>query len=316
MKTNLKKWYPCLALLIFTLLATALSGCAGSQHRGISKPREPFFSKQDQSDLAEDPVLDQKLPEMTAEEREALGDRHFNAKDYYLAYLQYGKALQLNPDNVRLQYKQGMLFLASAKYKDAAGAFTGVIVKEPANAAAHEGLGTALFEMQAYDRAIPHFSKTLALNPGSWKARNFLGNIYDFQKQYDLAVREYSEAILLKPENAMLYNNLGVSLSLAGRYEESIKAFKQALSADGQKQKVFNNLGMVLARTGRYDAALEAFKHGSDKARAYNNLGCVLMAQGEYRKAAQAFNKAIAASPKFYEKAYDNLKKVELGRVQ
>ena len=33
-------------------------------------------------------------------------------------------------------------------------------------------------------------------------------------------------------------------------------------------------------------------------------------------QAAQAFNKAIAASPKFYEKAYDNLKKVELGSIR
>jgi Tfp pilus assembly protein PilF len=36
------------------------------------------------------------------------------------------------------------------------------------------------------------------------------------------------------------------------------------------------------------------------------------MAQGEYQKAAQSFNQAIASSPKFYEKAYENLKKVEM----
>ncbi|MBP1734910.1 MAG: hypothetical protein H6Q53_1197, partial [Deltaproteobacteria bacterium] len=42
------------------------------------------------------------------------------------------------------------------------------------------------------------------------------------------------------------------------------------------------------------------------------NLGCVYLTQGEYRKAAQSFNKAIEASPKFYEKANENLKKIGL----
>jgi tetratricopeptide (TPR) repeat protein len=105
-----------------------------------------------------------------------------------------------------------------------------------------------------------------------------------------------------------------VSLSLSGQYEESINAFKKALSAKGPKEKVYNNLGLVLAKSGRYEAALDAFMRGSDSAQAYNNLGCAYLAQGEYQKAAQSFNKAIEMSPKFYTKANENLKKIQLER--
>ena len=72
---------------------------------------------------------------------------------------------------------------------------------------------------------------------------------------------------------------------------------------------------MVLAKTGRTEAALEVFKKGVGTAQAYNNLGCVYMAQGEYQKAAKSFNKAIECSPKFYDTAYENLKKLEVGSV-
>jgi Flp pilus assembly protein TadD len=301
-------------IVLILLIGIGLTGCATSQRSAISKPEKPFFSFNDQADQAPDPVLNQTLPNMTGRELEALGDRQFSSKDYYMAFVQYGKALKLDPDNARLIYKQGLILLETGKYDDALKAFQSVVDKQPGYAAAHEGMGTALLKMQQYELAAPHLQQSLELNPGSWKARNLLGNIYDIQEKYDMASREYADAILLNPHDGMLYNNLGVSLSLAGRYEESLSTFKRALNANGSKDIIYNNLGLVLARMGRYDAALSAFKQGADTARAYNNLGCVLMAQGEYQKAAQSFNQAIAASPKFYETAYENLKKVEMRR--
>jgi Flp pilus assembly protein TadD len=319
-----KQFHVSLFSILSLMFVLSLSGCATSRPPGqnlgdygnLSRPEKPFFSRHENDPQPDDPSLHKALPEMTSEDLEASGDRYFGNRDYYMAFVQYEKSLEIQPDNLRIHLKQGLLFLNTGKYEEAAKSFFTVAEKDPGNAFAYEGLGNAFFEMRKYGEAEAHFRKAVEIEPRLWKSRNFLGHIYDFQKKYDQASREYAEAIRLKPDEGLLYNNLGVSLSLAGRYEESIRAFKKALGTKGPKDRVYNNLGMVLAKTGRYDAALEAFRKGSNNAQAYNNLGCVYMSQGDYQKAAESFKKAIEVSPKFYAKANENLKKVEVGGLR
>ena len=304
-----------------TLICVAsLLGCATSGHDSrkmddygsfSGSPVKSAFRKQIAHDT-EETIAFKPLPEMTSEDFESSGDMYLANGEFYMAFVQYEKALGLKPDNMRVTFKKGLLFLFAEKYEDAVKEFQTVIEKVPGHASAYEGLGQALFQMRKYDEAEKSLLKAVELNPKLWKARNFLGNIYDYQERYDLAHKMYSEAILLNPRETSLYNNLGVSLSLAGNYESAINAYMHALETNGPKVKVYNNLGLVLAKTGRYEAALEAFKKGTDSARANNNIGCVYMANGEFKEAARCFKKAIEVSPKFYVKANENLKRIEL----
>ena len=319
MRKMRKNGYVPQTVILILLIGALLSGCASTSRNGqdmpgypnVSRPAGAKFVKPPQT-MPEDPALHKPLPEMTAQDYEASGDLFMAHEDYAMAFVQYEKSLLVEPGNLRIHYKQGMLFLHTGKPGEAAAAFRDILQKEPRHAGAGEGLGTAYYEMKNYDLAEKHFLAALAVEPALWKSRNYLGNIYDFQEKFAQAAAAYAEAIRLKPDEGMLYNNLGVSLYLAGRYEESIQAFHQALNAKGPKERVYNNMGLVLGKTGRYDAALDAFMKGSDSARAYNNLGCVYLSQGDHRRAAQAFNKAIATSPKFYTLAHENLKKAQL----
>jgi tetratricopeptide (TPR) repeat protein len=278
----------------------------------LSQPAKSSMTGNQVRPRAEAPARYKALPEMSAEDYEASGDLCLGNKDYTMAFVQYEKSLALKPDNPRIYYKQGLIFLETGKPEDAVDSFQKMLEREPDQALVYQGIGTAFFKMRKYDVAEKHFLKAVELEPALWKARNYLGNIYDFQKKFDKAAREYAEAIRVRPDEGVLYNNLGVSLFLAARYDESINAFKEALWRKGPKERAYNNLGLVLAKTGRYGAALDAFMKGTGSAQAYNNLGCVYMSQGEYPEAAQAFNKAIELSPTFYEKANENLKKIQL----
>ena len=100
------------AVLLSLLTGGMLTGCATT---GITTQDTASYdgmkqvNDQWQKERAEDPALNVKLPDMTAEEYEALGDRYRNKKDYAMAFVQYEKSLALDPDNQRVQYKQGML---------------------------------------------------------------------------------------------------------------------------------------------------------------------------------------------------------------
>ena len=262
---------------------------------------------------ADDILFSQKLPEMTADEFEMLGDALLKKGNLHIAFLQYDRSLKLNPNNVRVEYKKGLALLMGKKTDDAIEQFNLVLEKDSDYAMAYEGLGRAFFQKKNFKKAEKHFRKALERDPKLWRSHNFLGNIYDSQKNYENAVREYSAALRIEPKLGLLYNNLGVSYFLAGKYDTAVKAFNQALAAQYTKSKVYNNLGLALAHLERYAQALEAFKMGGGEARAYNNLGCIFLSMGKDKEAVRCFEKAIEIDPIFYTKAGENLDRAKKG---
>jgi len=289
--------------LIVTLMAGILSGCAAQeQNLRIQDRYENFY----------EPADTKTLPAMTSDQLEKSGDVFLSRGNLYKAFLQYEKSLQLNPNNIELVYKKGLLFVIGGLNEDAIKEFQKVIKRRPWHALAYKGMGQALFQMKKYDEAEKNFRDAIARDPKLWKAHNSLGIIYDYKKRYDMAIHKYNKAISLKPDEGFLYNNLGVSWSLAGDYEKAINAFNTALETKYSKSKTYNNLGMALSKLGRYREALEAFRKGGNEAQAYNNLGCIYLEEGKFEKATTCFEKAIEINPGFYTRASENLKKARI----
>jgi Flp pilus assembly protein TadD/LysM repeat protein len=311
-------------LLTFLALAVSiffLSGCSqNSTIAGKDTLKDPFANKYPVKNLprqatnpAQRDVPLKEPPEMTAAEYERSGDDYFNSGNLQQAFLQYDKSVRLEPENLRIRYKIGLLFLLNKMFSDAMLEFQEVMRKEPQNALAHEGMGLALFQQQKIAEAERYFIKALELNQNLWKSHNCLGIIYDKRKDYPRAIAAYQKAIALKQDNALLYNNLGLSYLFSGNYDSAIKAFDTAMGFRSVPNKVYNNMGLALGLSGRYQEALETFKKVSDEATAYNNLGCVLLMKGDYERANQAFEKAIKLKPSFYTIANENLKKSRTG---
>jgi tetratricopeptide (TPR) repeat protein len=301
--------------VIFILGITTFSflGCASSNQpyqriRGLSGKEIPSYP--------EDNLTAKKLPEMTSDEYERLGDVLLRKGNLQVAFLQYERSLKLNPDNIRVEYKKGLTLLIGKKNNDAIDQFQKVLEKDPGFALAYEGIGRAFFQKKEFGEAETYFKKAIELNPMLWKSHNFLGNIYDYQKRYERAVREYMSALVVRPDKGLLYNNLGVSYSLAGKLEEAVEALREAIAAKYTKTRVYNNLGLALANLGQYSEALEAFKKGGGEARAYNNLGCIYLRQEKFEEAIRCFEKAIEIEPGFYARASENLKKARAGNGQ
>jgi tetratricopeptide (TPR) repeat protein len=245
-------------------------------------------------------------------ELERKGDFLLSEGNLAVAFVEYEKSLQLNPENSRVHYKKALTLLLGGVYEEALKEFREVLRKEPGNALAYKGLGQVFFETRRYDDAEKNFLKAIELDPRLWEAHNFLGMIYDHQKRFFKAICEYSSAIRLRPDEGLLYNNIGVSYTMAGEYQKAINALNKALEKHAPKNRTYNNLGIAFSKLGRYSEAMEAFKNAGNEAWAYNNLGCIYMEAGEYEKAINCFEKAIGISPTFYVKASANLKRARM----
>ncbi|MBP1748761.1 MAG: repeat-containing protein [Deltaproteobacteria bacterium] len=308
--------------IALSVLLIMLSGCSTvgqsiSNSRNASGIGDSYYEQRDRllnnnrASVGDPDTAFKALPEMSNNDFERLGDTYFRNSNYPMALVNYENALKTDPENLRVLYKKGLLFLAARLNEDAERIFQAVIQKRPDFSGAHEGLGQALFQMKKFDKAESSFQRSIALNPKLWKAHNYLGNIYDYRGQYQNAEDEYFLAISCNPGEGLLYHNLGVSYFLAEKYEDAVGALCRAIERGWREPKTYNALGLALWKLGRHDEAFEEFKKAGDIGKAYNNVGVLYLADGRYDEAIRSFEMAVESSPTFYAKANENLRKAK-----
>ncbi len=285
------------------------SGCASHQEPQITmKPAEyrKLLDKQ-KTGKPLDEALQKELPPMTVGDYEALGDTYLRNDNLTMAFVQYDKALRVDPASTRIRYKSALLFLKKELVDEAIKDFQTVLQQDAHYALAYEGMGQAWLKKGNLVEAEKSLRQAIALNRDLWQSYNFLGMIADRRQQFDEAIAAYQFAMTLRPEQGFLFNNLGMSYYQKGEYENAVQHFQQALQKGYAQERVYNNLGLALAKLGKYPEALEAFTQGGDKAKAYNNVGVVCFADRKYPEAIAFLQKAVALNPSYYAKANENL---------
>lgn len=305
------------AAIMFTIL---ISGCGT---KTISRAPEIAYGNPDYKHLKElpryryDPDADRSKPgkggpetsTLSVDEYEALGDAFLSRGNYYMAHTQYEKALEKNPKNPNLIYKQGVVHLKAENTDNAIALFKQALEMQPDLAPAMEGLGRAHFAAGNLKAAAGYFNQAVMDDPLLWHSYHYLGMIHDLNGDYAAAITAYSTALTLKPNQGMILNNLGLSLSATGQTREAVAVFQQALVSGHTNSTVYNNLGWALCTLERYDEAFTAFKRAGGIAVAYNNTGVGLLKHGHRNKAAAYFRKAVEESPRFYVTAHENLQR-------
>jgi len=287
--------------------AAALSGCATSNTAAFPKalkyeaPQHRLLTTEGKRAKKVEEPLD------TADDCESLGDLNLQKGDITAAFVNYSRALQLEPNRLSASYKMGRLFLLKGMTAEARGEFEKIIKKDPKNALAHEAMGRTYLRDNNSEKAIEYFTKALDLNERLWEAYNLLGIAYDRQKKFDRAIYHYRAAITIKPDVGAVYNNLGVSYYMSGEYDKAKDAFITALEKGEERSKVYNNLAFAFAQLGDYRDARATLKKMGNEATAQNNIGYLYLRNGKNKEAASAFEKAIELSPTFYREAYENL---------
>lgn len=289
-------------LLWLAMLGVLSGGCASLSNEPQSVPHQVVSAKRVKVEKAL-----KTLPEMTVRDYEALGDQYRQQGNVAMAFLQYDKALRLEPNQLEVQRKKGTLLFQNGSRREAIQLFQRILEADSGYAMAHESLGEAYLSIQQHEQAEIHCQKATELNTILWNSYNCLGMIYDQQQRFQNAIAVYQQAIKLQPQRGMLFNNLGLSYYAQQKYEDAIQNFKIALALEKENSRVYNNLGFALSKVGRYQEALDAFAQGGQKAQAYNNIGVIYMAEGQYQLAVSSFEKAILLNSTYYETASQNL---------
>lgn len=291
------------------VLFFSLGGCAGPKREVTYNPGEyqHVLDRQKSGLAPSDDQISNASKDLSAHELHRLGDQYLQQGNPSLAIVQYQKAVEADPSLFRIHYKIGDMFLKKGLPQDALQHFQEVLKRDDHDGLAIEGIGEAYFRMGNEAEADASFRNAITLQPDRWQTRNLLGMLLDRQKRHQDALAEYEQGLRVRPNEATLLNNAGLAYYLLGRYEEATQSFQHALRTGSGQSKIHNNLGLALAKLHRYHDALESFRSGSSEEEAYNNLGVFYLSNGETRQAVACFKKAIELSPRYYDKANDNL---------
>ncbi len=110
------------------------------------------------------------LPKM-AELRKALawGDKYRQQGNYFSAEMEYGKALNLDEDNIRATFGIGICYIERKDIEKAQKVFQKLMALEATYAPEHKHMfnefGIALRKGQLYDQAIEYYEKAVTLAP-------------------------------------------------------------------------------------------------------------------------------------------------------
>lgn len=291
------------------VLAFSLEGCAGPKKQVTYNQGEyqQVLDRQKAGLALSDVEASSDSKDLSPKELQRLGDLYLQQGNPALAIVHYQNAVEADPSLFHIHYKMGDMFLKKGLPQDAIQHFQEFLKHDEQDALTFEGLGEAYFRMGKEEEAEASFRKAIALQPDRWQTRNFFGMLLDRQKRHQDAIAEYEQGLRLRPSETTLLNNVGLAYYLLGRYEDAVESFHRALLTGSGQSKIHNNLGLALAKLHRDHDALESFRRASNEEEAYNNLGVFYLSNGNAGNAIACFKKAIELSPRYYDKANDNL---------
>jgi len=255
------------------------------------------------------------LTQKTTKEMTSAGFAYLAAGNGTMARIHFISALKKDDSNPWAYIGLGDISYLAGDYPSAQANYDKAASLDESNLAAILGQSQSLRQQGKSKEAMKMVEKAKALGPNDVRVLTEQAINYDLQGEEELATPIYQEIAKRTPEQASAFNNIGVNELSQGHYAESISNFSKAYLLDGKDMRIANNLAMAFALYGQEDQAIKIFTKSIGVAAAWNNLGYIYMTQGKFDEAEIALNKAIELNPKFYERAQENLDRLEQLRL-
>jgi Flp pilus assembly protein TadD len=129
---------------------------------------------------------------------------------------------------------------------------------DPADRELHDDVALLCLSLQRPLEAVAHFRRSAELQPADAATHFNLGTALSVAGDFDAASAAYREALRLRPGYAAAMNNLGSVLAAQGRPDEAIAQFRQAVQSDANNVQALRNLAWHIGQRRDVTPALAA----------------------------------------------------------
>ena len=197
-----------------------------------------------------------------ADAHHMLGIAYLNENNLQLAFMEFVKAVELNPNEKTYHYALGHVYFKMNKFNEAVKEYSNALAIDPMYGDAHNALGVVYGKMERWDDAISEYQKALNIPHYSspQQARSNLGTAYFNKDDYQSAMIEFREAIKLQPEVAVFHLWLGHTYMNLDMTRDAIDAYGEVIKRDPMNVEAYYNLGLAHFKEDNKEGALAAFK--------------------------------------------------------
>jgi tetratricopeptide (TPR) repeat protein len=194
-------------------------------------------------------------------------------------------------------------WIQTSYWQDSESLWTHTLAVNSDSDAAHNGLGTVLWEKGRREEAISHFEKAVNIRPWYVTAQNNLARALFLQGQLKEAIAHLQTSLQSQPDNTETLKILGAVLFQAGRVKEAIAQWEQTLEIQPADWEAKNSLAWVFAtcpdtsvRDGRRaaDLAQEALRpSGGKNPWIFRTLAAAYAESGRFAEAIDAAQRGL-----------------------
>lgn len=200
-------------------------------------------------------------------------------------------------------YELGLQKRSTSNNKEAAELFEKALQAQPNDVKVLQALGETLLALNEFEQASAVLQKAVAVNPGDAKTYGNLGYALLNQGKGAEAVEALRTAIELDPQRAVYHSDLAVSLARLNREAEAIGEFRRAIELDPKSASAHYKLANTLVSVGKLPEAVaeygEVIRIAPAQHFVHFNLGTVLHRLGNLEEAINEFQEEIRNNPKF-----------------
>ena len=153
--------------------------------------------------------------------------------------------------------------LRQQRHEEALERYRGVLEINPENAAAHAGIGYALFHLKRYEEAIDSLARSVSLRPESPAAADHhvvIGQASMELGREEAAAEHYARALAIDARNTKALDSLAVLRFRQQRYEEALHLYRAMIDIGEANAQLHANVGAVLYQLGRPEQALRSLE--------------------------------------------------------
>ena len=180
--------------------------------------------------------------------------------DFDSALNYYGKAEQINPNNITTRINVGTLYQQKKDYRRAIQAYDSVLTIHPDNAQAMYYKAQALAEMGDKKAALNLYKQVLAANPSNSEAKNAVKDIIK-----DTMTSEEYIAYLIQNGTVNELYDYAYKMHKDNKINEAIAGYKAVINKDSSKADAYINLAVCYASKDDYTNAINTLNTAKAK---------------------------------------------------
>jgi Flp pilus assembly protein TadD len=298
--------------LLTVLLALTLASCAGLTNKKLSltaddAQKERIKENEDATKDVETESVEDSLFR-SAQNAEGAGD--IMKSGYY-----YDQLVDRYPKNKIYKYKYAESLRKMGSCNLAYEQYDALIKSDEKNLDYQEGKALCLLADTKYEEAGDIFTKIINADSKRWRSINGAGLIFASNKKYQEANQYLELAAATSGNSPTVLNNQALIKALVGNTDDAITLLNKASARAGddktQKRQIDLNLALIYGISGNMDMAQEVAKPHLTQSQLFNNMGVYAELAKDKELAKTYVNKALMDTPIFYDKAWNNLQRLD-----